>query len=113
ADRLEHAHALGDDLAADAVAGDDCDLVFLHVRSFPGSEILATTMRSMRFAAIETSSDWCSAALWIDGEIASMERRAPNRHSELVLPMLFELLAETKIKVENLEGIAFGAGPGS
>lgn len=67
----------------------------------------------MRFAALETSSDWCSVALWLDGEIASTEARAPNRHSELVLPMLYRLLEERNLKVENLEAIAFGAGPGA
>lgn len=67
----------------------------------------------MRFAALETSSDWCSAALWIDGEVASIERRAPNRHSELALPMLEDLLGRTGIKASDLDAVAFGAGPGS
>ena len=48
----------------------------------------------MRFAAIETSTEWCSVALWSDGEIAAVERRAGNRHSELVLPMLQNLLKD-------------------
>ena len=67
----------------------------------------------MRFAAIETSTQWCSVALWSDGEIASIERRAGNRHSELVLPMLERLLAEKKISFQDLDSVAFGAGPGS
>ncbi len=62
----------------------------------------------MRFAAIETSTEWCSVALWRDGEIAALERRAGNRHSELALPMLEGLLKGTK-----LEAVAFGAGPGA
>jgi len=67
----------------------------------------------MQFAAIETSGDWCSVALWRDGEIAALERRAPNRHSELALPMLEDLLRKTKSKASELDAIAFGAGPGS
>ena len=67
----------------------------------------------MRFAAIETSTQWCSVALWSDGEIASIERRAGNRHSELVLPMLERLLTEKKIYFQDLDSVAFGAGPGS
>jgi tRNA threonylcarbamoyladenosine biosynthesis protein TsaB len=67
----------------------------------------------MRFAAIETSTEWCSVALSIDGEIAGAERRAGHRHSELVLPMLDSLLKSCKINVENLDAIAFSAGPGS
>jgi tRNA threonylcarbamoyladenosine biosynthesis protein TsaB len=63
----------------------------------------------MQFAALETSTEWCSVALWRDGEIACVERRAVNRHSELVLPMLESLLKDFK----QLDAVAFGAGPGS
>ena len=62
----------------------------------------------MRFAAIETSTDWCSVAVWSDGEIAAAERRAGNRHSELALPMLEKLLGKNE-----LHAVAFGAGPGA
>jgi tRNA threonylcarbamoyladenosine biosynthesis protein TsaB len=62
----------------------------------------------MRFAAIETSTEWCSLAVWRDGEIAALERRAGHRHSELALPMLETLLGKDK-----LDAVAFGAGPGA
>jgi tRNA threonylcarbamoyladenosine biosynthesis protein TsaB len=62
----------------------------------------------MRFAAIETSTEWCSVAVWRDGEIAALERRAGHRHSEFALPMLDGLLKDTKI-----DAVAFGAGPGA
>ena len=62
----------------------------------------------MRFAAFETSTEWCSVALWRDGEIAALERRAGHRHSELALPMLETLLGKNK-----LDAVAFGAGPGA
>lgn len=64
----------------------------------------------MRFAAIETSTQWCSVALWSDGEVASLERLAGQRHSELVLPMLECLFKDRKIEID---AVAFGAGPGS
>jgi len=67
----------------------------------------------MKFAAFETSTEWCSAALWLDGEILSVEERAGNRHSELVLPMLEGLLTKKSIAVAELDAVAFGAGPGS
>ena len=70
-------------------------------------------MVPMRFAAIESSSEWCSVALWADGEIAAIERRAGVRHGELVLPMLERLLAQGGIPASALEAVAFGAGPGS
>jgi tRNA threonylcarbamoyladenosine biosynthesis protein TsaB len=62
----------------------------------------------MRFAALETSTEWCSVAVWDEGEIAGLERRAGNRHSELALPMLHKLLGKNR-----LDAVAFGAGPGA
>jgi tRNA threonylcarbamoyladenosine biosynthesis protein TsaB len=67
----------------------------------------------MKFAAIETSTDWCSAALWIDGGIAGVEERAGNRHGELLLPMLERLSAAAGSAIGALDAVAFGAGPGS
>ena len=62
----------------------------------------------MRFAAIETSTDWCSVALWDEGEIRALERRAAHRHSEMVLPML-----EGVVQGRTIDAVAFGAGPGA
>ena len=67
----------------------------------------------MRIAALETSTEWCSVALWTDGEIAGLERRADHRHAEMALPMLRQLLARCGSGVDALDAIAFGAGPGS
>src|SRR3954468_2214967 len=67
----------------------------------------------MRFAAFDTSTEWCSVALWRDGQIAGAERRAGNRHSELALPMFEDLLKKTNLTVAELDAVAFGAGPGS
>jgi tRNA threonylcarbamoyladenosine biosynthesis protein TsaB len=67
----------------------------------------------MRFAAFETSTEWCSVALWRDGRTAAVERRAGNRHSDLALPMLERLLAAAGMTAAQLDAVAFGAGPGS
>ena len=67
----------------------------------------------MNFAAIETSSEWCSVALWAGGEIAAIERRAGHRHGDLVLPMLERLLAQRGLAARALDAVAFGAGPGA
>jgi tRNA threonylcarbamoyladenosine biosynthesis protein TsaB len=67
----------------------------------------------VRFAAFETSTEWCSVALSLGGEIAALERRAGQRHAELALPMLERLLAEAGITIASLDAVAFGAGPGS
>ena len=67
----------------------------------------------MRFAALETSTEWCSVALHVDGETRAAARRAGQRHSQLALPMLHGLLKNFRIRTSDLQAIAFGAGPGS
>jgi len=67
----------------------------------------------MKFAAFETSTEWCSVALWIDGVATGVEERAGNRHGELVLPMLESLVAAAGVSIAQLDAVAFGAGPGS
>ena len=67
----------------------------------------------MLVAALEASTEWCSVALWRAGEVAGTERRAPNRHAELVLPMLQELLEKNGATLSRVGAVAFGAGPGS
>ena len=67
----------------------------------------------MRILAIETSTEYCSAALWLDGELAERFALAGQKHSQMLLPMVDELLQEKNMKLAQLDGIAFGAGPGS
>jgi len=67
----------------------------------------------VKFAAFETSTEWCSVALWLDGELRALERRAGNRHGELALPMLASLLEGARLDMPALQAVAFGAGPGS
>ena len=67
----------------------------------------------MKFAAFETASEWCSVALWLDGVVRAVEARAGQRHGELVLPMLEQLLAQARLASADLDAVAYGAGPGS
>ena len=67
----------------------------------------------LKILALETSTELCSIALWLDGAIAAREAVAGQRHSELLLPMIDALLAEHRLRIGDLEGIGFGAGPGS
>lgn len=63
--------------------------------------------------AIETSSELASCAL-MDGErVAWRESSGVRTHSQSVLPMVQELLAEAGIQLADCDAIAFGAGPGS
>jgi len=67
----------------------------------------------MKILALDTSTEYCSLALWLNAEVATREVLAGQRHSQLILPMLAELLAEGGVTLQGLDGIAFGAGPGS
>lgn len=67
----------------------------------------------MNLLVLDTSTEWCSAALWLDGRIQARRILAGQRHSSLLLPMVDELLRETAISLHQLDGIGYGAGPGS
>jgi tRNA threonylcarbamoyladenosine biosynthesis protein TsaB len=51
--------------------------------------------------------------LWLNGRVLSRDIHAGQTHSQQILPTLRTLLDEAKIELTALDGIAFGAGPGS
>lgn len=67
----------------------------------------------MNILALDTSTEYCSAALLSDAGIRTREERAGQRHSELLLPMVEALLQEAGTPASALDAVAFGAGPGS
>jgi tRNA threonylcarbamoyladenosine biosynthesis protein TsaB len=67
----------------------------------------------LRILAIDTSGEYCSVALTREGGLDANEVHAGQRQSELVLGMIDEMLAAQGLRVADLDGIAFGAGPGS
>ena len=67
----------------------------------------------MKILALDTSTEYCSTALRIDGETDVRETRAGQRHSELALGMIDELLGARGVSLRELDGIAYGEGPGS
>ena len=67
----------------------------------------------MKFVSFETATEWCSVALWLDGELVGLEERAGQSHAEKLLPMLDRLAAGAGIALGALGAVAFGAGPGS
>lgn len=67
----------------------------------------------MKLLALDTSTEYCSAALWLDGELHAQRVNAGQLHSALLLPMIDALLRERNASLRELDGIAYGAGPGS
>jgi len=67
----------------------------------------------MKLLAIDTTTDVCSCALYLDGDIQDRSVIAPRQHTALILPMADELLHEAGLKPIQLDGVAFGRGPGS
>ncbi len=70
-------------------------------------------MARMQLLAIDTSTEFCSAALWLDGTLRTRRVCAGQLHSSLLLPMVDELLQEAGLSLRQLDGIAYGVGPGS
>ena len=67
----------------------------------------------MKLLVLDTSTEWCSAALWLDGSVHARRVLAEQRHSSLLLPMVEELLRASALSLRQLDGIGYGAGPGS
>ena len=67
----------------------------------------------MNLLAIETSTETCSVALAVNGDILEYYRHAPREHAELLLPWVDQILAEAGVTFSSVDAIAFSRGPGS
>ncbi len=67
----------------------------------------------MKILGIETSTEYCSLALWQDGVVLEKIEHVGQKHSERLISMLDALLQEAGVKLAQLDGIAYGMGPGS
>lgn len=67
----------------------------------------------MKLLAFDTSTRWLSVACFVDGRWAARGEPAGQSHSERLLPLVDAVLAEAGQRLAGLDGIAFGAGPGS
>ena len=67
----------------------------------------------MNLLAIETATEFCSVALLTDGGLLTRAEFAPRRHTELLLPMCEDVLAEAGLARSALDAIAVGRGPGA
>jgi tRNA threonylcarbamoyladenosine biosynthesis protein TsaB len=67
----------------------------------------------MRILAFDTSTEWCSVAVGDGLQWHGRDELAGHAHSSRLLPMVRAVLAEAGCGLADLDGIAFGAGPGS
>ncbi|HEX6928730.1 MAG TPA: tRNA (adenosine(37)-N6)-threonylcarbamoyltransferase complex dimerization subunit type 1 TsaB [Gammaproteobacteria bacterium] len=66
----------------------------------------------MNLLAFELSTELCSVALLLDGEVRQRAETG-NRPSRCILAMADELLGNAGMRVTGLDAIAFGRGPGA
>lgn len=67
----------------------------------------------MNILALDTSTEWLSVALFDGRNAVAVRERAGNASSERLLPVIGQILAQGGVSLAGVDGIAFGAGPGS
>ncbi len=71
-------------------------------------------LAEMKLLAFETSTSEGSVALLVDdGTINQESISTPRQQTAQLLPLARSLLADSGLRLEDLDGIAFGKGPGS
>jgi len=68
---------------------------------------------AVNLLALETSTEYCSLAVSRGAQVFECSIHAGQRHSELALPALRELLRQAALDMHSIDGVAYGAGPGS
>ena len=63
--------------------------------------------------AIDTATDACSVAVFVDGQLRERYEVIPRQHSQRLFGMLRELLPSGDLRSQGIQAIAYGSGPGS
>ena len=66
-----------------------------------------------KYLAVDTATEACSVALSIDGAVRGYFEPMQREHTQRLLPMIEQALAEGGTSVAQLDGIVCGIGPGS
>ena len=66
-----------------------------------------------RILSVETSGDYASAALFVDGAVFCRIFKEKNRHTESLISLADDVLGQADLKLAQMDAIAFGAGPGA
>lgn len=67
----------------------------------------------MNLLAIDTATEQCSVAVRLDGRVFEHRVLTPRGHAEMLLPMVDKVMAEAGCALSDLDGLAFGRGPGA
>lgn len=67
----------------------------------------------MNLLAIDASTDKASVAVQAGDELFCLEQDSVKTHAQLILPMVERLMGEADLRLNQLDGIVFGCGPGS
>jgi len=67
----------------------------------------------MNLLALDTSTEFLSLALQVDGHVFTHHQQAGALASQLILPSINKLLNTAEVTLSELHGVAFGAGPGA
>jgi tRNA threonylcarbamoyladenosine biosynthesis protein TsaB len=66
----------------------------------------------MKLLALDTSTEACSAALWMEGRVSERFALTPGDHGRHILGMVRDLLEEAGVALTALDALAVGRGPG-
>jgi len=69
--------------------------------------------KQMKLLAIDTATEQCSVAFLADDSVLTRVVPTARNHADLILPMVNEVLTEAGVGLRDLDGLAFGRGPGS
>lgn len=70
-------------------------------------------MKNLTLLALDTSTEACSVALLHQGEKTHLDETAQRSHTKRILPMVDEILAASGIRLNQVDALVFGRGPGS
>ena len=67
----------------------------------------------MKLLALDTSSTACTVALQSGSDVVGRHEEQARAHTQLLIPMIHEVLAEAGVGLSQLDAIVLGNGPGS
>lgn len=67
----------------------------------------------MNILAIDTVTEMCSVALQVGTKVTTSSELVKQTHTDVILPMIQRLLADSELSLAAVDAIAFTRGPGS